>query len=624
MKKRIYWILTAMLLVLGACTSELPIGQQDAEVASTDEIEVNLNVEVAPQTDEGGDTRSSYVTGEDAPSITASTPVLLLCFDVLYVTNRAGTFVPTDNTSGKLKGKVPSNTARIHFLFNYPAGINIATAPESVLMQHESMSVGVNDAMSYWGYHKETNASSMATWLTSGTSTLKLLRDRAQLKVANGDPDIASIQWTVSNGLSRGLMAPKAAGNTSEVSYPNSYTTDADIQVSQFLDGGFYNLTQPAGTDVASYLAAGWTTAGSYASNEDDRWSDAGESQYLMENRNVRYPVKLVLRVTFNDNAVKFYTFKLLDDHYRPINIRRNHRYLIKVNGIEKAAGYDTADEALASNSFANDQYANIGNTVIELDDGVNTLSLNSTSEMVMNVANTSHTISFRYRTNSTGSGVSTGNVVAFWMDKDITDNTHEAAQNINVDPTVTYDTADGNGSVTFDLAAVQNNVMKHSTLRLVCTDTGLYRDIEIYSVGYNFSPTLVDVGSNKYTLTFSLPPMLPREFFPVTVRMTSWTLQPPNSLDYDPTKHTRVSVYSTNVPPISTDNTSTAKRWNYQAESWNKWYECPIDYADPQPASYTITLDDVRSSIATANQPTNVGLYIQLVNMSDLIAVTP
>ena len=611
MKTRIYWILTAALLMMGACTNDLPITQQNETGAVLDEIPVDLGVVVMPQVDDEGTTRASYVTGEDTPNITASTRVKLLCFDLtgLFVASREGVIAPTDNKSGKLTATVPTNTARIHFLFNYPSGMSVSPATEAVLMQHQSMTVGTTDDMSYWGYHRESTTSAMASWLSAGTNTVKLLRDRAQLNVENYDNNISSIVWAVTNAYKRGLMAPKAAGNSSQVSYPNSYENDTDIAVTPFTGAGTYNLSAPAGSDVASFLAAGWTSE--------------ADSQYLMEDHNMRDPVKVLLRVTFRNNSVKFFVMKLQDDYLRPLSIRRNHRYTLKVTHLEETRGYDTVAQALASDAFANDPYANIDDLVTDLNDGNNTLSIKSSYEMIMDDEATDHMVNFRYFVNSTGLGVSNGHLVAMWVDKDAGDNTPEAAYNNSEHPTVNYNKVTGEGTIVFEIAPVEANTKKLSILRLISTDSGLYRDIDIYSIGHTPNVSLVSAGSNQYRLTFDLPPGLLHAIFPITIRLTSWTLQP-RTLEYDITKDISVKATSTNVPPISTDNTATPRTWNFKATEWNKWYECTIDYKDPQPSSYSILLDDVRSSIAENNRSTNVGLYFEIVGFYSLTAITP
>jgi len=124
------------------------------------------------------------------------------------------------------------------------------------------------------------------------------------------------------------------------------------------------------------------------------------------------------------------------------------------------------------------------------------------------------HTVSFRYYANNTPNiGVDEGAFSVIWLDKDIYDTTPEAAFNINEDPTVSYNTKTGDGVISFQAASVDNDVKKHSTLRLISKKEGMYRDVEIYSIGYVFSPSLTKTGS-QYRLTFSLPPGLPQELF--------------------------------------------------------------------------------------------------------------
>lgn len=634
MKTRIYAIWAAMLLALGACSDELHVTEPEDVATEIKEIPVKLTLEVMPQANDEGTTRANYVAGEDAPSFTASTRVKLLCFDVTgyFVTARDGVIKPSTASAGDLEAVVPSNTARVHFLVNYPTGMSIAPGPETSLMQHLSMTVSITDDMTYWGYHRESNSSAMVTWLKNN-NTLYLLRDRAQLKVVNADANITSVEWTVSNGLSRGLMAPKALSNSgSAVSYTNDYDNEANLGVTQFAEGGSYTITLPAGNTAADYLSYGWTSAGTFSNYTANGWNSAGDAQYLMEDRNMREPVKVLLRVTFSDATVRFFTMKLLDDRLVPVTIRRNHRYLLKMQNVDKSRGYNTAQAALAATTYANDPYADVEKSVVELSDGQKTLILNSFYKYIPKSSEPGsedfHSIGFRYYNNSTPNlGVDGGRFIAVWMDKDVSDLTPEAASDVSVEPTVVYNHYTGDGTVSFLAASVENSVKKHSILRLISSDSGMYRDIDIYSIGYTFSPTLVKTG-NQYRLSFSLPPGLPQDIFPLTFRFCSWTLQP-NTLEYDNTQVANVVMATTDVEPIHSESTEALKQWNYKAKEWNKWYECKIEYSNSLPATFSVLLDDKRADIDKGKtnstyRPTQVGLYFQVQGLSDVMKVGP
>lgn len=628
--KKINYILTLMLLVtFCACTDDVLVQevQKAAQVASG-EMEVNIGIGVVGAT---GDTRS-FVVGEDTsnPNITS---MKLICFDIdgLFVSVKDAT---VNMTSKTITASVPNNTARIHFVANFDDMVlpsNVSVMRESTLMRNRSMTVDYQHNMTYWGYHKESSVGAMETWLKNEDNTSKvwLLRDRAKLYLShNGATNIRSIIWTISDGLMRGLIAPRETNDNITNPYTNDYynpsTNTINLVTTQFTDDDVfkYQVTAPTSWGTAAYQAAGWTS-------ETD-------AQYLFANRNVRNPVKVVARVTYTDNVVKYHAIKFLKSDYTPVLVKRNEEYTINIEQLPKELGYDTVEEALNATVYSNDRFAHVGKDVFTVTNGERYLTLTEGSIKYFGVADANTavvSVPFEY-VDSEGHGVSGAVFNALWLEKEL-DNTPDAVENANSEdpadrPQVQYNSSTGIGTITFTRSSVEEDIWKHNELRFICVHSGLYRDIDVYSCAHTFTATLTHQSGTNYQLKVSIPENTPEAFFPQTLRIVSKTLEP-ISIDYDTSKFARVKVETTAVDGITQSATNSA--WNYQARSWNYWYEFPIEYKDTwNSGEYVVNLKDVRSTYQTAPTPSTtnsgLGLFVEMKStnhsLGSLRAVTP
>ena len=154
MKRTLY--ILASLLILAGCNDMLNVA--DKTTLPDGEMAVNLVVD-GPMAGPG--TRS-YVNGTE----TAISTITMLCFDIqgAYITSRNGTVTATDATHGTLTGQVPANTCRVHFVANFEgldlSGFGMGSL-ERTVMKSPQLASGVNDAVRFWGYHKESSAGAM-------------------------------------------------------------------------------------------------------------------------------------------------------------------------------------------------------------------------------------------------------------------------------------------------------------------------------------------------------------------------------------------------------------------------------------------------------------------------------
>lgn len=597
--KRFFHIF-ASLLILGGCVDRLNVaGEQQVPDG---EMAVNLRLD-GPMAGPG--TRS-YVNGTETA---IQNPIKMLCFDGqgAYLTSRDGEVHPTDDTHGTLTGQVPANTCRIHFVANFE-GLDLSSfgmgSLERVMMKSEKLASGINDPVRFWGYHKENSPAEMAGYLNGG-NTLILLRDRAKVNVINQDSDIESIQWTISNGLNKGFVATASAADNANP-FDNNYATSTIL--TEYRSSGVYTFTsEPADTDKA------WASAGTGDVN----------AQFLFENSNSTAPVKIIVKAKFkNGKGTRYHTILLQDADKKLFRVYRNQSFTLTIKdlpdaGTTTAIGSDNFIDAVNTENYSNNPFAQVEREVNEINDEVYRLTV----EKVAYIYNsgTTATIPFTY-TKLDGTAVSY-DASAFdvtWEPKGDDDERPDVSP-VTTNPTVTYSGSTGKGTITFPLSQITSE-LKFNTLQIV-SPSGLTRYVDVYSItqfSFQVAPALVDNNTKRtvngiqretYKLTFTLPNNLPDAVFPMTVRMYTSTLVPfSDSGATAPHGSFNVAVGKTNF----LDATDQPAQWNFNANKWDSWYEFVINEPSSSGA-YTIYLNEFVAEHFPAQTLSTVGLYFEI-----------
>lgn len=585
-----YITILASLLVLAGCSDRLNV----AENMLTDgEMTVNLRVD-APMAGPG--TRS-YVNGTE----TAVSTITMLCFDIqgAYITSRNGTVTATDATHGTLTGQVPANTCRVHFVANFEgldlSGVGMGSL-ERTVMKSPQLASGVNDAVRFWGYHKESSAGAMAAWLNSA-NTLVLLRDRAKVTVINQDSDIRSLQWTISNGLNKGFVAAASAADNANP-YDNNYTSGTIL--TEYRSSGVYTLTEET---------AAWTAAG------------AANPQFLFENSNSTVPVKIIVKATFTDNSVRYHTILLQDADKKLYRIFRNQSFVLTIKDLPSAAtttsiGADNFDDAASTENYSNNPFAQVAREVNEVNDETYKLTVEDVTKIFDN--GTTGSVRFTFtKHDGTATSFSNTDFEASWEPKSDDDERPDVSP-VTTTPTVAYNASTGEGTVTFSLNQITSD-LKFNTLQLV-SPSGLTRYVDIYSISqfaYKTAPALVDNGTKRtvgdyqretYKLTFQLPEVIPA-MFPLTVKMYSDLLVPfSDNTATAPHGSFNVAVGKT----TSLDATDQSAQWNYNANKWDYWYEFVINEPSAD-GNYTVYLNSFVEEQFPERLISTVGLYFEI-----------
>ena len=642
----------SLAFCLSSCTDILV-----QEIPEAGEVPVRITFSMA---DKAVQTKS-MVSGTE----TVVQVMQLVCFDAegkyLGIRNAevtsngaSGTFYDT----GVIKGSVPQNTARIHFIANRSLGVPLIShsvgESESAVMNSAELSTAYDEdnddhrKVCYWGYHMEASAEAMNEWLNPAEDshhTVYLIRDRAKV-VLTYDPTgatipVTKVEWLIHNGRKRGFLAPAEENWSNDGYYGNAQIGSGLVSTAsmhEYSNEGRYSL---------------WT---SEDVNEEDNFDvtyQAGTNlsvpQYLFDDVNSDLePVKAILRVTYNDNGttkVVYHVLLLNDDDKVKYRVVRNNTYYIKCKLLSPdVAFFETLEDAINGTEFMNAD-VEIERSITDVNDDQYTLQILLPTETTAIVLNTpgDHHLDFAFRMANDVSQAGS-------EDPDDFDVYWEYEQNFCSDPTLEYNSETMQFEIHTTVDAEKLNgrlndqwiVVKHKT-------SGLTRYIHVFVIDqfrYRINPTLTAVsGTNDYVLSFQIPPIeherfiideggnripdpdelvYPQSLYPIDVKFATNTLNPyaltQGGSDYG---LFGVSVSGTSVLcdsskfepnyniPVSTTSTLDNTHWYYQQafNYWDFWYDYSIkEY--PDDGHVNIYLHDVRDKINYATV-TDVGLFL-------------
>ena len=627
-------------------------------------------------------------------------------------------------------GSVPARTARIHFIanteYNTPSGqINTRIpgsdqigASENLLMQSAALSLTTADrTICYWGFVGKPNAEAMADWLAQKEtdefgevtytkkegSVVHLIRDRARVtfgsmldfyRLGEGDYEvngesvsldsnpidykILSIDWILTNGLTKGYIAPYNLHNSTD-----HFAGYYDPSASPMLDEG--RLTP------FDAFAAGEQqryTAVESIGGQDQMlrvWEDDGTDLghvtdnplFLFEDANdPADPPKIVLRVKYMKNrngsstaasnlVTKYHTLMLLKEDGTPSRILRNHGLVLNINGLPyEGLGYSNFEDAAGCVDYVNNRTVTIDDTVSDVTDGDYKLQIPGSTFLLFTdpaLAGTTHTFDFIFQAADGGNGdvseYDTDSFEAGWTTNVLPS---FAAPDVTVS---SYNPTTGRGTVSFTFGTTINNELQTGQIMLRAKATNLSRRVSVYTITkFNNIPsgyaalelerdgtrtvTVSGTACDVYKMVFNLPGSYPIGLFPINVRMASTTLTPIGCRIGSGEEDDSVVVVMESTENGSTldgitlsgfNYTTTPRPWNYreQGKPWDFWYSYTIQGKPMRPdgegnlvpvltdTQCTMYFADTRPLRAAANRNTSVGLYLFIKNFGDVIPVT-
>ena len=632
--------------------------------------------------------------------------------------------VPSRTARIHFVGNVGIGVQPGHAPSNIPGNDQIG-GNENTLVKSVRMTANTdNRTICYWGFHGEPSSEDMKAWLALATQlpdgtvvyskqpghNVHMVRDRARVDfgymldfprssqdvedgktvrvnghdyiVQNGkitidgveypmgknptDYTIVSIDWILSNGLTRGYLAPYHDENPTD-HFEGYYDPSSTPALKED------RLTPYDKADAARYTATEADMMRIY-----ENGLSVANPLFLFEDDNlVSNPPKIILRVVYqiagqSGTKTKYHTLMMLNESQDPCKIFRNHNYVLDIFGIPwEGLGYASFADAVNSVNYANNQTVTISESVPAVNDGRYALSIIGDTSLIFqdpSLTGTQHTIYFTYKamvSTENTSSVTADDFKAAW-----TTDVRSSFADANV--TITGVSNDGTtfrGAITFTLGTTINAALQGGQIELRDKLTGMSRFINVYTIDkFNFVPvsgpiSLVKTGETRqvngttcdtYKMDIRIPGDYPLGLYPIRVRMASITLNPfkveRRTSDVSTVEETRETI---SVSMGGTENgsvldgetlagmsftTASADRlkWNYHASGspWNFWFVDRLvskptvssggeTVEDERDKVYTIYFDDVRPLRDTGNQAEDLGLYLKIKYFGDAVAIT-
>lgn len=631
--------------------------------------------------------------------------------------------VPSRTARIHFVGNVGIGVASGYAPSNIPGNDQIG-GNENTLIKSSKMTVGVDDrTICYWGFHGEQSSEDMKAWLALATidpdtgvvtyskqpgHNVHMVRDRARVDfgfmfdsprtaqdvedgktvVINGtsytisggkitieghqypidknptDYTIQSISWILSNGLSKGYLAPYHDENADD-HFAGYYDPSATPALTED------RLTQYDKSDATRYTATESQMMTIYESGHS-----VDNPLFLFEDENnVNNPPKIILKVVYqidgqSGTKTKYHTLMMLNESQEPCTIFRNHNYVLDIFGIPwEGLGYASFEDAVNSVNYANNQTVTISESVPAVNDGRFQLSIEGDTYLIYQdpaLQNTSQTVYFTYSSmvsSENTSAVTAADFKAAWTE-DV--RSSFASQTVSVSEVSNNGTV-FRGAITFTLGTSINSALQGGQIELRDKLTGMTRFVNVYTIDqFNYLPTgssaltLVNTGQSRtingvscptYKMDFRIPGDYPLGLYSIAVRMASITLNPfkverrsAGSSTLEETVETiAVAMEGTENGSVLDGETlagmnfvtTPATAWNYRAtgDPWNFWFiyniinkptteEGGVTVEDTRDKVYTMYFDDIRQLRAAGNQASNVGLFFKIKYFGPAVAV--
>ena len=614
-----------------------------------------------------------------------------------------------------------ANVSEANIPGNDQIGNNENTLVKSVRM---TALAAQNDTICYWGFHGEASSEEMKGWLalahydpdTQTTTYTKqpghnihMIRDRARVDFGymfdfhrletdceNGDVvsinnhnytitdghitidgrdyaieknitdyRITEISWVLSNGLTRGYLAPYCTTQDDHFDFYFDSTANPMLKEDR--------LTPYDKADAERYTAVESDLMTVYTYN-----SGSGVETYndyplfLFEDLNdPSNPPKLILKVVYQvdgkaNPVTKYHALMMLNEANDPAKIYRNHSYCLNIFGLPwEGVGYSTFEDAVNGRTFSNNQTVTINDQVTVVNDGHFQLSIVGSTFVMYNDPALCGTIQHIRFTYTAVDGIeNTSAIQASDFSTKWTSNIYAsfAQQTLNVTE-ISNDGTTFVGDIAFTLGTSINTELQSGQIELRDHHTGLTRFINIYTITqFNWLPSgasqleLVATGEsrtisgqtcNTYKMMIRVPGNYPVGLYPIKIRMATTTLNPFKVTVGEETSTTIAVVMegtengtvldgATLSGMTFTASEANKKQWNYRASGspWNFWYNYTIiskptkeengaTVEDTGDKLYTVYFDDVRPLRASGNRADNVGLYVFMNHFGTAVPVT-
>ncbi len=421
----------------------------------------------------------------------------LFCFDSygLFISTVSASLSPQGDMSGTFTALVPKNTRTVHFVANQNmTGFvedNFRSKSEAEVM---ALLEGSSGRMIYWArFACDENGGSLSEQIRQSDSRISMIRNHALVSVRKSDGvDFEISGMAVCNTSAFGTVAPFHPDLGFDFSWPG----DRDFVTLPLNDAKMSDIN-----DVTTEL-----------------------SQYVFESENrADDPVSVIVKGHGPGSSDLYYRVLLIDDSGNQYLIRRNHHYILNIEGA-LSYGQPTFSEALSAPA-TNNVWISISEDVNEVRNSEYVLSVSRTS-YVLDESYSGKTFTVEYSLSSTdGSPVyESDKPEVSWVENNV------AAYTFNDSFLIQGDT--GHGSIDIDLDNLSgSSEMLHGTL--LVKKGKLQRTVKIILIrNQRFVPSWVstqvynggssdDLGSSNVTLMFTIPETCPSDLFPLNVYLS-------------------------------------------------------------------------------------------------------
>lgn len=431
----------------------------------------------------------------------------LFCFDSygLFISTATATLAPASQTTGTFTAEIPENTSVIHFVANQ----NMSSFAEDDFRgksESEVMALleGSSGRMIYWSRFDAGGEGDIVTRLKDN-DPIRLIRNHAKFSV------------TVASGVGFNVTG-FAVCNTNAFGTVAPYHPDYGFPTT---DGSGFEW--PGDEDFVTLPVNG-------AKLSDVVDVTDAENQYVFETENrADDPVSVIIKGSDSGSEL-YYRVLLITDEGDHIMVRRNHHYIINIEG-ELANGQPSFEAALAGPA-TNNVWISISEDVNEVQNGEWALAVNETSFVIDEAYAEAHDYRF-----TAASYTLTKRKFPSIMESEAAEVSITDSDGLDMNHRETY-SAEGNvltGNIVFDLNRLADDEQTHEYDILVRKGK-LQRTIKVILVRtQQFVPSWVSTqvygavagkeSRANVTAMFTIPETCPAELFPMNVYISTENL---------------------------------------------------------------------------------------------------
>ena len=439
--------------------------------------------------------------------------ITVLCFDKdgRALVSAEATLKVSGDESGNMTATIPNTTRIMHVLANQTVQVVKGQTEAEVLNGLKATS----NKMVYWARLEVpadvTSSADVKVWWEE-VETITLLRNMAKVEVSVESDDFICTGFTVVNTNESGYAVPYYAD---EEIYPTDGTSFA---LNDWLDADYIHA---AGIDLVSGTE-----------------TEMGMGAIYVYETPSTTPASIIIRgrnKVDDESVVKYWRVAFKDDSGKQMNIRRNHRYTVKIDGhllygdedVRNEAGEIVEsgfDKAMNNESEANSAWLTIADEVTAVRNSKFSLTLDNTSYVMINGTSS---LSFNFYIDQMDETELDETLTVAW----------EGVQNVSANNTVSYSPSiksNGGkqkltGTVNLSLLKLGELTKREGTI-LIKYGSNLQRRVKITIIPkQTFEPVThvdkepgADVTAPIAELKFTIPDTYPASMYPFTVLIST------------------------------------------------------------------------------------------------------